>query len=86
MSPGKVVLQAQTWWKSKTIWLGVAMVVLGVLDYVMTLDLPPEVMPVLGAVSIALRAVTSRPITSSPRPKYVQLQERVDPPQGRGTP
>lgn len=47
------------WYKSKTMWLGAITTLLGVLDYLQTLPLPPGLLGIIGVLVIGLRMVTT---------------------------
>lgn len=58
-------LPMKRWWKSKTIWFGVATVVIATLEYYA--DIVPDVwqpaiLAVIGIVQIVLRTMTSEPV------------------------
>lgn len=46
------------WYASKTLWVGLAVVILGALDAAQGLTLPPGWTSALGVVMVALRVVT----------------------------
>lgn len=79
MNPDRVVVQAKTWWKSNTIRLGVGIVILGILEMLQTMELPPTALVLIGAAVVVLRAVTNRPVTMSMSHRRVQVNEMVTP-------
>ena len=50
------------WYQSKTLWLGAIAAVLGVLDFLQTLPLPPGALTVVGGAVMFLRFVTNSPL------------------------
>jgi len=57
------------WYASKTVWMGLIVAVLGVLEYLQTSEWLDLKMTVIGAMVVFLRAITTVPIGGPPRDK-----------------
>ena len=56
-------MNTKPWYKSKTVWLGLATVAVGVLEYLETIALPSWGYAVVGALLVALRMVSNGAVT-----------------------
>jgi len=50
-------------WKSRTMWLGLATLVLSILEFTKTLNMGSGTIAVIGILIIILRYFTSKPVT-----------------------
>jgi hypothetical protein len=56
-------INSKPFWKSRTMWLGMATLGLSILEFTKTLDLPVGVYGLIGIGIIVLRYFTSKPVT-----------------------
>lgn len=72
------IVQAKAWWQSRMMWLGIAQFVLGVAELIVTTPIfegsaiAGGAAMVSGALTMALRFVTDRPVASTEKPVRVE--------------
>lgn len=72
------IVNAKAWWQSKMVWLGVAQFVLGLSELIVTTPIfegsaiAGGAAMISGALTMALRFVTDRPVATTEKPVRVE--------------
>lgn len=72
------IVQAKPWWQSKTIWLGIAQLGVGLAELIATTpilegsEVAGAAATAAGMLTIALRFVTQKPVAATEKPVQVK--------------